>query len=73
MIEVLSPSNTKSEMREKAALYLSTGAQEFWIVNPRRKNVTVMRRESGTLIYEIGQQIPLTLFEDELDVSDIFA
>lgn len=32
VIEVLSPSNTKSEMREKATLCLSTGAEEFWIV-----------------------------------------
>jgi Uma2 family endonuclease len=73
VIEVLSPTNTKAEMREKAALYLSTGAQEFWVVNPRRKNVTVMRREGGTLIYEIGQHIPLALFGGQLSVSEIFS
>ena len=73
VIEVLSPSNTKTEMREKAALYLATGAHEFWVVNPRQKNVTVMRREGGALSYEIGQQIPLALFDGEIHVSDIFA
>ena len=72
VIEVLSPSNTKSEMREKAALYLATGAQEFWVVHPKRENVTVTR-EGGTLVYEKGQHIPLALFEGKLSVSDIFA
>jgi Uma2 family endonuclease len=72
VIEVLSRSNTKSEMREKATLYLSTGADEFWIVNPDRKNVTVMLRQGGTLVYEMGEQIPLALFNNALSLSDIF-
>jgi Uma2 family endonuclease len=35
-IEVLSPSNTRAEIREKAVLCLSSGAQEFWVVDPKR-------------------------------------
>lgn len=73
VIEILSPSNTQVEMREKAALCLGSGAQEFWIVNAKRKSVTVMRRESGTLVYGEGQQIPLPLFGGELSVSEVFA
>jgi Uma2 family endonuclease len=73
VIEVLSPSNTKTEMREKAALYLSTGAEEFWVVDPKRKQVTVMLRQDGTLVYEIGQEIPLALFGGGLNVAEIFA
>lgn len=72
VIEVLSPSNTKAEMREKAALFLSTGAQEFWIVDPNRKTVTVMRRQEGALIYQIGDRIPLNLFGGDLAASEIF-
>lgn len=72
VIEVLSRSNTKTEMREKAAFYLSTGAEEFWIVNPKRKSVTVMRRDGGTVVYEIGDRIPLTLFGCDLDVAKMF-
>jgi Uma2 family endonuclease len=72
VIEILSPSNTKAEMREKAALFLSTGAEEFWIVDPNRKNVTVMSRQGGTLIYEQGTRIPLALFGGDLAVSEIF-
>lgn len=72
VIEVLSRSNTKEEMREEAALYLSTGGQEFWIVIPKRKEITVMRREGGTAIYGIGQVIPLPLFDAELSTAEIF-
>ena len=72
VIEVLSRSNTQAEMREKAALYLSTGAQEFWIVNPKRQDVTVLRREGGTTVYSIEHQLPLPLFEGELSVAAIF-
>lgn len=73
VIEVLSPSNTKTEIREKATLCLATGAEEFWIVDPKRKSVTVMRRSGGTLLYEMGGRIPLALFESELEVSEIFS
>ena len=30
-VEVLSPSNSKPEMKEKRALYFEAGAQEVWI------------------------------------------
>jgi Uma2 family endonuclease len=73
VIEVLSPSNTKAEIREKAALCLANGAEEFWIVDPARRNVTVMRRQGGTLVYETGDRLPLTLFSGELEVALIFA
>jgi Uma2 family endonuclease len=40
-IEVLSPSNTADYVERKLALYLSEGAGEVWVVNDRRKSVTV--------------------------------
>jgi Uma2 family endonuclease len=72
VIEVLSRSNTKSEMREKAALYLSTGAQKFWVVDPKRKTVLVAQKEANPILYAIGDQIPLPLFNSQLDVASIF-
>jgi len=32
-----------------------------------------MRQEGGTLVYEVGQHIPLSLFGGDLSVSSIFA
>ena len=72
VIEVLSPSNTMGEIREKAALCLTNGAQEFWIVDPKRKNVTIMGRSGGTLVYKPGDRIPLSLLGGDLAVSEIF-
>jgi Uma2 family endonuclease len=73
VIEVLSPSNTRAEMREKAGLCLSAGAEEFWVVHPKRRTVTVMHRDGRTLLYAMGQRIPLTMFGGELAVDEIFA
>ena len=72
VIEVLSPSNTKAEIREKAALCLANGAEEFWIVDPKKKQVTILRRERETLVCKMGDRIPLAMFGGELDVSQIF-
>ena len=71
-IEVLSPSNTKAEIREKAALYLSTGAQEFWVVDPKRKTVTVTGRDAAPVVYGFGASIPIPMFGSDLAVDLIF-
>jgi len=34
-VEILSPSNTKSEMLEKVTLYLDSGAEEVWLVEEK--------------------------------------
>lgn len=73
VIEVLSPSNTKSAIREKAALCLSTGAEEFWVVDPKRKSISITRRDGETAAYRIGDRIRLTLLEGELNVTAIFS
>jgi Uma2 family endonuclease len=72
VIEVLSPSNTKAEIREKAVLCLSSGAQEFWVVDPKRETVSVTRQGSVPRVYHMGDRIPLSMFDSQLDVSEIF-
>lgn len=59
VIEVLSPSNTRAEIQEKAALCLSTGAREFWVVDPIRRTVTVTAPVGRPVVYSLA-------------VSDIF-
>lgn len=41
VIEVLSPDNTALEMDEKVQIYLRAGVRLVWIVNPKRRSVTV--------------------------------
>ena len=73
VLEVLSRSNTRAEMREKATLCLATGTIEFWIVDPGRELVTILRRGEMPATYTSGHQIPLALFGGQLAVSDIFS
>ena len=73
VIEVLSPSNTRAEIHEKAVLFLSTGCLEFWVVDPRRKTVSVTKQGCEPVGYNIGDRIPLHLFDSDLEVGDIFA
>ena len=72
VMEVLSPSDTKAEMNEKAVLCLSTGAVAFWALDPVRKTVTVTAKNGGTVVYRMGDRIPLPMFQSELAVSEIF-
>jgi len=60
-------------MREKAALYLSTGAQEFWVVYPNRKKVSVATRDQEPIAYGVGDSIPLPMFDSRLEVELIFS
>lgn len=46
-VEVQSPSNTLSELRRKAAIYLQNGTQLVWIVLPDQRGVEVCRLEAG--------------------------
>jgi Uma2 family endonuclease len=72
VIEVLSPSNTKAEMREKAALYLSTGCEEFWVVDPERRTVSITRRGGENVVYESDAVLGSAIV-GEVAVPDIFS
>jgi Uma2 family endonuclease len=74
VIEVLSPSNTMSEINEKEALCLENGSLEFWVVDPKRKSVKVSTPDRKTITYIEGDKIPLSLpAAGELAVSEIFS
>ncbi|MGL6096248.1 MAG: Uma2 family endonuclease [Fimbriiglobus sp.] len=42
-VEVVSPSNTRGELREKLHEYFSAGVREVWVVTPEDRSVTVYR------------------------------
>lgn len=75
VVEVLSPSNTQRELREKGALCLNTGSVEFWIVDPDRETVTVYT--SGDRIdYDSSQALPVERFlpgKSPIAVGDLFS
>jgi Uma2 family endonuclease len=73
VIEVLSRSNTAAKLQELAALCLSAGTQERWVIDAKRQTVTVTNREGSSVVYLGDDRIPLSLFGGDLAVSEIFA
>jgi Uma2 family endonuclease len=73
VIEVRSPSNTRKQLQELAALCLANGAREFWVVDPDTRTVLVMRPEGSAAVYDAGSSLPLNAFGGgELAVDEIF-
>ncbi len=72
VIEVLSPSNSATEMEEKSETCLAAGAREFWVVSPIRKTVAVFTPDGRSVRYHAGQRVPL-FFGGTLAVDDIFS
>ena len=76
IVEVLSPSTSKKDWKEKFYLYEKHGVREYWIVHPVDKIITVFllkpdgKYDEGVL-YESGQ-VPVTIFNVTLEISDIF-
>jgi len=74
VIEVLSASNTASEIFDKEELCLGNGAREFWVVDPVRRTVKVSTADGHTVTYRSGLRIHLPTFGEDagLDVDSIF-
>lgn len=74
VIEVKSPSNRKGQIQEFAGLCLGSGTIEFWVIDPERKSVSVVRKEGAVALYNAGSAIPLDSFGGgELAVDEIFS
>ncbi len=56
-VEVLSPSNTVDEIDEKIAFYFAAGARLVWIVNPKRRTVTVYSSPRNPRVYAGGETL----------------
>lgn len=50
VVEILSPSNNKKELKYKHELYEEAGVKEYWIVDPRDKGVEVYTLINGRLL-----------------------
>jgi Uma2 family endonuclease len=73
IIEVLSPSNKTKRMSYRRKICLENGCREFWVVDPKKREVEVSTPDGQSVNYRSGQQIPL-FFTDEssLVVDSIF-
>ena len=67
VVEILSPGNSKKEMRQKFEVYEENGVREYWIIDTTEKFVFIYVLNENGKFYGLK---PLT--EDELLVSTIF-
>jgi len=72
VVEVLSPSNTMDEINEKMALCLDNGCVSFWIVDAKRKRVSVTEG-NVTNHYGLSDSIRCAALPGSLPVREIFA
>ncbi|MGH7543072.1 MAG: Uma2 family endonuclease [Gemmatimonadota bacterium] len=56
-VEILSPSNTLSEIHDKVSDYLDAGTRLVWVVEPRGRTVTVYRSRDDIRILTSSQEI----------------
>jgi Uma2 family endonuclease len=77
VIEVLSPSNEKYDRMKKKEIYALNGVDEYWLVAPRTRSVTVFRRTGKTYgegITHVKGAIPSQVLPDlGLTVEILFA
>lgn len=50
VVEILSPGNSKREMKDKYEIYQEFGVSEYWVVRPEEKNIQIYTLENGKYI-----------------------
>ena len=76
VVEILSPENSKKEMKSKFALYQEEGVREYWVVDPERELVFVYVAENKKFKPTIpiaDDYVCSTIFPDfKIHTSDLF-
>jgi Uma2 family endonuclease len=70
-VEVLSPSNTVDEITEKMSICMANGCGSFWIVDPKRKRVSVTEGDV-TKHYGASASIWCAWLDADVHVGEIF-
>ena len=77
VVEILSPSNNRKELKLKFDVYEENGVKEYWIVSPEAQtlqiNVLVNNTYQSSRLYSHGDVVGSSILPGyELNVSDIF-
>ena len=77
IVEILSPSSSRRDWRDKRELYASHGVQEYWIVDPTNRIVWVMLLQDGALVeqgaYGEGDTVTSSTLEGfSISLDEIF-
>jgi Uma2 family endonuclease len=72
VLEVLSPSNSASEMIDREQICLRHGGREFWLVDPQRESVKVIRADGYSNVYDSEATIQSQAIGEPIAVREIF-
>ncbi len=77
-VEILSPSIAVCDRGEKHAVYEANGVREYWLVDPRRREILVFERRDGRFAeprtYSEGMlAVSAVLADLKIDVAGLFA
>lgn len=68
VVEVVSLATVSRDRGEKKAIYEQNGVREYWVIDPRARDVTVFRRRAGRFdagtVHHLDHQIESTVLED---------
>ena len=77
VIEIVSPSNTHSELFYKFQYYLEAKVQEYWVIDPETKKAQVHIYDNGRYIISLFKEngvIPVSVLSGlEIVLSDLWA
>ncbi len=79
VIEILSPGNSKTEMKDKFELYEEAGVLEYWIVYPTERSVQVFKLDENGRYIGLQPSIETDIVTTpiipglEVDLKDVFA
>jgi Uma2 family endonuclease len=79
IIEILSPGNSRTEMKDKFELYQEAGVLEYWVVSPIEKNILVWKLNEQGIYINLAPKVEGDVMTTpiipnlEIDVTDVFA
>jgi Uma2 family endonuclease len=74
IIEIVSPTNASDDYIKKLYYYKNAGIREYWIVDPRRKTITVNYFEEDVLNipYTFESTVKVNIYDDlYINFSDV--
>jgi Uma2 family endonuclease len=77
VVEIVSPSNSHSELFYKFQFYLEAGVREYWIIEPETRKVVVHIYDNGHYLstaYKDNARIPVAILPGlEIPLEDLWA
>lgn len=78
IVEILSPGNSRTEMKDKFELYQEAGVLEYWVVSPIEKTIQVWKLNEQNIYIGLQPKVEGDLLTTsiianlEIDVTEVF-